>query len=125
MKNTTKVLFASRHPMTESQKNDLVRIFGEVEVKTESILWQDINQVLDACDSCDLLIGVFPQTLATKIGFKYGSLLMQTELEGFSDSVCKKLSKIVTSKSVPKMAKDGETRIFEHDGFFNLKGEQL
>lgn len=59
----TKVLWLSRHTMTEAQIADLNRIYGEIEVKTfdQSVSgWKD---VVEAGADCDVLAVVLPPAI--------------------------------------------------------------
>lgn len=59
----TKILWLSRHTMTEAQVADLNRIYGEIEVKTfdQSVSgWKD---VVDAGADCDVLAVVLPPAI--------------------------------------------------------------
>ena len=59
----TKILWLSRHTMTEAQVADLNRIYGEIEVKTfdQSVSgWKD---VLEAGKDCDVLAVVLPPAI--------------------------------------------------------------
>lgn len=58
-----KVLWLSRHEMTREQILDLVRIFGDVEIKrfTDSVKsWRD---VVEAGSDCDVLAVVLPPAI--------------------------------------------------------------
>ncbi len=59
----TKILWLSRHHMTEAQVADLNRIYGEIEVKTfdQSVSgWKD---VVEAGADCDVLAVVLPPAI--------------------------------------------------------------
>lgn len=59
----TKILWLSRHTMTEAQIADLNRIYGEIEVKTfdQSVSgWKD---VVEAGADCDVLAVVLPPAI--------------------------------------------------------------
>ena len=59
----TKILWLSRHTMTEAQLDDLIRIYGDVEVKTfdQSVSgWKD---VVEAGADCDVLAVVLPPAI--------------------------------------------------------------
>ena len=60
----SKVLWLSRHVMTEEQKKDLQRIYGDdVEVKTcnkNVVGWKD---VVEAGEDCDILAVVLPPAI--------------------------------------------------------------
>lgn len=59
----TKVLWLSRHTMTEAQIADLNRIYGEIEVKTfdQSVSgWKD---VVEAGADCDVMAVVLPPAI--------------------------------------------------------------
>lgn len=59
----TKILWLSRHTMTEAQIADLNRIYGEIEVKTfdQSVSgWKD---VVEAGADCDVMAVVLPPAI--------------------------------------------------------------
>ena len=58
----TKILWLSRHTMTQEQKADLVRIYSEVEVKQydQSSGWKD---VVEQGKDCDILAVVLPPSI--------------------------------------------------------------
>ena len=59
----TRILWLSRHSMTETQVADLQRIYGEIEVKTfdQSVSgWKD---VAEAGADCDILAVVLPPAI--------------------------------------------------------------
>lgn len=59
----TKILWLSRHIMTQEQIDDLTRIYGEIEVKTldQSVSgWED---VVKAGADCDVLAVVLPPAI--------------------------------------------------------------
>ncbi|MDO5558396.1 MAG: hypothetical protein Q4F95_02230 [Oscillospiraceae bacterium] len=59
----TKILWLSRHDMTDAQKADLDRIYGECEVKKYSQTVTSFRDVLDAGADCDVLAVVLPPNI--------------------------------------------------------------
>lgn len=59
----TKILWLSRHKMTEAQVTDLNRIYGEIEVKTFEKKVSDWEDVLEAGADCDVLAVVLPPAI--------------------------------------------------------------
>ena len=109
-----KIKFASRHELTEDQKADIARIWGDdAEIVTEAIIFTDIGSVADATCDCDILIAVLPQVLALQVGNLHG-IWSTGENERLRWT-----EKVVTALSVPAPAKDGEPRRFEHAGFYS------
>ena len=56
-----RVLWVSRHDLLEDQKKDLERIYGDVEIKRLNKSVQDIEEILEAGEDCDVLAVVLPQ----------------------------------------------------------------
>lgn len=59
----TRILWLSRHTMTQEQKADLTRIYGEVEIKQydQSVTgWKD---VVEQGEDCDILAVVLPPAI--------------------------------------------------------------
>lgn len=56
----TKILFFSRHRMTNEQAADLERIFPLSEVKTLDATVKNAEELLRACEGCDVLAAVLP-----------------------------------------------------------------
>ena len=59
----TRILWLSRHTMTQEQKTDLARIYGEVEIKqfSQSVTgWKD---VVEQGKDCDILAVVLPPSI--------------------------------------------------------------
>jgi len=56
----TKILWLSRHTMTEGQISDLERIYGEVEIKTFDQSVNSWKDVVEAGLDCDVLAVVLP-----------------------------------------------------------------
>lgn len=59
----TKILWLSRHTMTEEQVNDLERIYGEIEVKTFDQSVNGWKDVVEAGTDCDVLAVVLPPAI--------------------------------------------------------------
>lgn len=59
----TKILWLSRHAMTEEQVADLHRIYGEVEVKTFDQTVSGWKDVVEAGADCDVLAVVLPPAI--------------------------------------------------------------
>lgn len=58
-----KVLWLSRHEMTEAQVSDLIRIYGEVEIKKVNLNVTSWRDVVEAGDDCDVLAVVLPPAI--------------------------------------------------------------
>lgn len=56
----TRVLWVSRHTMTQAQEADLRRIYGEVEVKQFADSVTSAKQVVELGSDCDVLAVVLP-----------------------------------------------------------------
>lgn len=124
--------------MTDDQKADLIRIYGEDSVIiTKNIVWENIEHVKYVAGTHDVLIGVFPQYLATAIGYEAGMAKMAGILKGqirtksgqiYDDELANEAvwtDKIIMAESAPAFAEDGTTRIFKHVCFKNIHGEIL
>lgn len=59
----TKVLWFSRHNMTDDQINDLHRIYGEIEVTHISTSASSFKDVLEAGEDCEVLAVVLPPAM--------------------------------------------------------------
>lgn len=59
----TKLLWLSRHNMTETQLSDLKRIYGEVEVKQYDQSVNDWKDVVKEGADCDVLAVVLPPAI--------------------------------------------------------------
>lgn len=63
MMKKIRILWLSRHTMTQEQKTDLTRIYGEVEIKqfSQSVTgWKD---VVEQGEDCDVLAVVLPPAI--------------------------------------------------------------
>ena len=58
-----KILWLSRHTMTQAQMEDLERIYGEVEVKTYDQTVEGWHDVVEAGADCDVLAVVLPPSI--------------------------------------------------------------
>lgn len=58
-----KVLWYSRHNMTEDQISDLQRIYGDIELKQVSASAASFKDVLEAGEDCDILAVVLPPAM--------------------------------------------------------------
>ena len=56
-----RILWVSRHTMTQAQEADLRRIYGEVEVKQFADSVTSAKQVVELGSDCDVLAVVLPQ----------------------------------------------------------------
>lgn len=59
----TKILWLSRHTLTEAQVTDLNRIYGEIEVKNFNQYISGWKDVVDAGADCDILAVVLPPAI--------------------------------------------------------------
>ena len=59
----TKILWLSRHTMTQEQIADLKRIYGEIEVKTFDQFVSGWKDVVEAGAECDVLAVVLPPAI--------------------------------------------------------------
>ena len=55
-----RVLWVSRQDLLEDQKKDLERIYGDVEIKRFNWSVQDIEEILEAGEGCDVIAVVLP-----------------------------------------------------------------
>ena len=65
--NATKVLWFSRHNMTDDQLADLKRIFGEVQINHVTSNAADVNDIIDAGKDDDVLAVVLPPALLAQL----------------------------------------------------------
>lgn len=63
MMKKTRILWLSRHKMTQEQKTDLVRIYGEVEVKQYDQSVSGWKDVVEQGKDCDVLAVVLPPAI--------------------------------------------------------------
>lgn len=61
--NVTKILWFSRHGMTDDQINDLVRIYGQIDIKHVDTSATSYKDVLEAGRDCDVLAVVLPPAM--------------------------------------------------------------
>ena len=59
----TKILWLSRHAMTETQLTDLTRIYGEVEIKQYDQSVNNWKDVVEQGEDCDVLAVVLPPSI--------------------------------------------------------------
>ncbi len=59
----TKILWLSRHAMTETQLTDLTRIYGEVEIKQYDQSVNNWKDVVEQGEDCDVLAVVLPPAI--------------------------------------------------------------
>jgi len=63
-----KIIFASTHPMTTAQREDALAIWGaDATVREVYHTWTGIDSVRAVAEECDILVGVFPLSLAMKM----------------------------------------------------------
>ena len=111
-----RVIFASRHEPTGEQVADLRSILGgEVRVEVRALVWANEDEVERVADISDVLVGVFPQALALRIGYLGG---IEVEHPGTAPWV----RRVWTSETVPVAARDGEARRFAHVRFVGADG---
>ena len=55
-----RVLWVNRQDLLEDQKKDLERIYGDVEIKRFNWSVQDIEEILEAGEGCDVIAVVLP-----------------------------------------------------------------
>ena len=58
-----KILWVSRHKMTEGQVEDLKRIYGEFELAKFDQTVSNVKEILEAGRNCDILAVVLPPAL--------------------------------------------------------------
>lgn len=63
----TKVLWFSRHNMTDDQLADLKRIFGEIKINHVNANASDVNDILEAGKDADVLAVVLPPALLAQL----------------------------------------------------------
>ena len=110
----TKVLWLSRHIMTEAQLADLKRIYGEVEVKTCDKTVNSWKDVVEAGEDCDVLAVVLPPSFL-------GDL---TNPRNNTKPVIRAISnRVPTGKTVvnPATGKEEAEYRFEHAGWERVK----
>ncbi len=56
----TKILFLSRHKMTEEQRSDLERIYGEITIDTLDATISSADELCACCKGFDVLAAVLP-----------------------------------------------------------------
>ena len=106
----TKVLWLSRHTMTQEQVDDLTRIYGEIEVKTfdQSVSgWKD---VVEAGTDCDVLAVVLPPAILADL----------TNPRNNSKPVIRaKANRVATGNTIvnPATGKEESEYKFEHAGW--------
>lgn len=106
----TKILWLSRHNMTEEQVADLNRIYGEIEVKTfdQSVSgWKD---VVEAGADCDVLAVVLPPAILADL----------TNPRNNQKPVIRaKANRVPTGKTIinPATGKEETEYRFEHAGW--------
>lgn len=59
----TKILWFSRHTMTDAQRSDLERIYGSIEVKVCDQTVASWKEVAEAGANCDVLAVVLPPSI--------------------------------------------------------------
>lgn len=55
-----KVLWISRHNMTQNQLKDLARIYGKIEIKQIDKTIENAAEIKDSIDECDIIAVVLP-----------------------------------------------------------------
>lgn len=58
-----KILWLSRHDMTEGQRKDLERIYGKVEIKRHTETVKSWKEVVEVGSDCDVLAVVLPPAI--------------------------------------------------------------
>lgn len=58
-----KILWVSRHQMTEGQLDDLKRIYGEFELVKFDQTVSNVKEIIEAGKNCDILAVVLPPAL--------------------------------------------------------------
>ena len=58
-----KILWVSRHQMTEEQLDDLKRIYGEFELVKFDQTVSNVKEIIEAGKNCDILAVVLPPAL--------------------------------------------------------------
>lgn len=62
-----KILFLSRHIMTEDQKEDLTRIYGEHTIEQIDKTVESAEEIISLCQDCDVLAAVLPISLYAEL----------------------------------------------------------
>ena len=62
-----RILWLSRHKMSDVQLKDLERIYGEVEVKQVDKTVSNVNEIVVAGNDCDILAVVLPPNLLAEL----------------------------------------------------------
>lgn len=99
-----KVLWFSRHPLTEEQRADLDRIYGPVEVHQVNKTIQAAREVADDIAQCDVIAIVAPLPLQQQF----------LELAGGKPVVICKNDRLLNPEDGTKIA-------FVHAGWFQLR----
>ncbi len=106
----TKILWLSRHSMTETQLTDLIRIYGEVEVKTFDQTVSSWRDVVEAGKDCDILAVVLPPAILADL----------TNPRNNSKPVIRaKMNRVPTGRTLvnPATGKEETEYCFHHDGW--------
>ena len=110
----TKVLWLSRHIMTEAQLADLKRIYSEVEVKTCDQTVNGWRDVVEAGEDCEVLAVVLPPAILADL----------TNPRNNSKPVIRaRANRIPTGKNIinPATGKEEQEFKFEHAGWEQIE----
>lgn len=105
-----KILWLSRHTMTQEQLEDLNRIYGKIEVKTFDKTISGWKDVVEAGEDCDVLAVVLPPAILADL----------TNPRNNTKPVIRaKANRVPTGKTIVNPATDKEEAEyrFEHAGW--------
>ena len=106
----TKLLWLSRHTMTEAQLSDLKRIYGEIEIKHFDQTVSSWRDVVEAGNDCDVLAVVLPPAIISDL----------TNPRNNSKPVIRaKANRVATGETIvnPATGKEEAEYRFEHAGW--------
>lgn len=110
MAKTTKILWLSRHTMTQAQEDDLHRIYGDVEVKTFDQTVSGWKDVVEAGADCDVLAVVLPPAILADL---------TNPRNNQKPIIRAKANRVATGRTVtnPATGKEEAEYRFEHAGW--------
>ena len=110
-KTVKKILWFSRHQMTDDQLADLRRIFGQIEVKQESCTASSAKEVAQLGKDCDILAVVLPPSLLAD--------LLNPRLSEGKPVIRAIANRVPTGNTVknPATGKEEQEFRFEHAGW--------
>lgn len=106
----TKILWLSRHTMTKSQKEDLIRIYGNIEIKHFDKTVANWQEVVEIGKDCDILAVVLPHTIIADL---------TNPLNNWKPVIIAKSKRIATGNFVtnPSNKSKEAEYLFEHEAW--------